>query len=135
MEIPTLNKMKKGQSLVEVMVSMTILILVIITIVSLILSIMNLNYRSRNKTEVLASIQSEITNAIVCLEGGGSCNVTKTVGIATITITVGALDASEVSNTYSLNDTNFQKIRAVATWRNKGDNSDSDITIDQIVRK
>lgn len=66
------KQIKRGQTLIEVVVSLTILIFVFMGTITLIINTVNLTLSSRDKTEAMALAQKSLTEAKVYLSGG--CN-------------------------------------------------------------
>jgi len=133
---------KKGESLVEVMVSLGILAFIFTTAVVLITSIMVLNSSARRRTEAIAMAQKNLneyvssnSNLDIChieafalgsiISGNTGCDATDGVTATDQTcywITappVTSLSATEENSALGLTNTNFVKVTSHAKWYTK----------------
>lgn len=138
MAMLTLKNKKTGQSLVEVLVSLSILIIVFTATTTLMLNITNLTFSSRNRTEAIALSDQYFAITMVCIkQGNPNCNVTnQVVGKYTVNVQAPiALDATEVNNSLQLSSTNFEKAYIEVKWRDKNSTSDTFLKVVKVVRK
>jgi type II secretory pathway pseudopilin PulG len=152
----TSRKLKKGQSLVEVVVAMFILMIVFVSMATLIIQSLNLVMMSRSRTEVTALAQRSMSNAIMQLKSAcpavaptglpkdltlpadisGDQNLVR-YGISHISETVAALDPGDqpTGTGVSTLPLNFYKVTVTITWRYKGAAADSTYYVTQLVEQ
>lgn len=148
---------KKGQTLIEVVVALGILALVFTGTITLIVQVVNLELSAKNRTEAVTLAQRKLTEARIGIENGCSQTSYLEVGtengsIVTLNFAViaddnfdagfpiGVVDASATSFDYGgppgleLDGNNFIRIISVVQWSDRG-LPDETYTIEQIVRR
>jgi Tfp pilus assembly protein PilV len=147
------KKIKKGQSLVEVMVAMFVLMLVFVSAVTLVMESLDLVMMARTKTEVAAIAQRAMTESTLQIKS--SCptyngtplmiSFTSTGGIMVTpvnTYTIGVTLVSPVDlpasgatqgYAYSFTSSGIYEVNVAVTWTDKGAKSPSIYTLKQIV--
>jgi type II secretory pathway pseudopilin PulG len=141
MEIHTLNnKGNKGISLVELTVAMGILTMVFAGTVTLIIMVVNLSFNTGTKTVAIALAQRELTNKITAFRANpdpnAPCTILNDISVPKVPSGISELRACISPAPIDINgSTNFVLITSTATWKAKGDPSDSLYQMAQMLRK
>lgn len=128
----TLNSMnRKGQTLIEVMMALTIMIIVFAGVVNLVLRVFNISMSARNMTKASTIAQYGISQSIKNIQG--SCNLQEIdpgdpapilqedIEDFRLVVYRDALNPStEKKSDKEIDDTNFYKLKATVCWVDKG---------------
>lgn len=142
MEMHIYNKVfKKGQSLVEVTVALSILVIVLTSTITLIVAVLNLTLSSRNRTEAITYAQRAISEGKIHLNS--TCSISEAEGEITDILNID--DDFPGKNVYLFNkkpssvglsadfpDTQFRVLEASVSWEEKGV-STGPVTIRQVI--
>jgi prepilin-type N-terminal cleavage/methylation domain-containing protein len=128
-------QIKKGFTLIEVVVSLGILAMVFAGTVTLVVSVFNLELSSRSLTEAVAIAQGKMAETVAGLDGGCTMNNLVSVNDQPVgeKYTYSVLEES-FDYGFNLSSTNFIKIKVVVEWEYKGLGGRS-YELEQIVRR
>ena len=150
-----LTRIKRGESLVEVIVALSIITVALGSVIQLIIYSSNLNLSSRDRTRAIAEIQKAENDFVSTYilsqckpesmddlnlknkDAKDNCtngtSLTAPGVICTYT-TVSVLTGSEIDISLGMDLNNFMKVTTVGRWKGK-DNVIQEFSISQIIRK
>jgi type II secretory pathway pseudopilin PulG len=134
---------KKGQSLVEVTVSLLILMIVFSSVLTLIVQSLNLVVMTRTRTEVGAIAQHAMTDVILQIKN--TCPVKSAAEISnispsitvdpkyTLTVTAKLLTSNDQPTRIGPLPSSFYKVTVIVSWTDKGATGQSSYALTQLV--
>lgn len=139
-----MNK-KRGQSLVEVLVAVSIITLVFAGTATLIVQVVNLELSARSRTEAVALGQKYLSESLINIQESCATNFTEipdpfydpddVAGKYKITQTCIALEDDLTEDTGAdCTENNFMRVNIDVTWQDKGIPVDETYTASQVVR-
>jgi Tfp pilus assembly protein PilV len=139
-------QIKKGQTLIEVVVALSILIVVFTGVVSLTMSVVNLTLASKDQTEAVAFAQKVLTDYDYQLTqscpigapafGAGQCSLPSDPDLSKFTCSVyknpiSSALVNQISN--SLVSDELNNLTVTVSWDSKGIPGAQSITLNQVI--
>jgi Tfp pilus assembly protein PilX len=140
------NKRKKGQTLIEVMLSLTIITLVFVSAITLVINVFNLTLSARSKTKATALAQSGLAVATTKIQGScslGNYPLDAAISLPEVSVPTGftlevrpkdLITGSEIYTGDQITTTNFMKLTATVSWSDKGLGAQT-YRVSEIIRK
>lgn len=145
---PIYNK-KRGQTLIEVMLALTLITMVFASAMTLVINVFNITLNSRNVTIATNIAQTGLATAVTRLQG--ACNLVSYpmeepmdlagLGITNLpagfelSVTPTALRDEEKDPSHKLDDQNFVKLTATVQWSSKGFPNKQVYKISEVIEK